>query len=86
VGEVEGLTCILGCRVASLPMKYFGLSLEASYKATTIWNGIIQKMEHRLAGWKRLYLSKGGMMNMLTSTISNLPMYCLSLPYYCRRG
>jgi hypothetical protein len=40
-------------------MKYLGLLLGVSYKATSIWNGIIEKMEHRLVGWKRLYLSKG---------------------------
>jgi hypothetical protein len=30
VGDVEGLARILGCRVASLPMKYFGLPLGTS--------------------------------------------------------
>jgi hypothetical protein len=59
VGDVEGLACILGCRVALLPMKYLGLLLGAPYKAFSIWIGIIEKIEHRLAGWKRLYLSKG---------------------------
>jgi hypothetical protein len=59
VGDVEGLTCILGCRVASLLMKYLGLPLGASYKATSIWNGIIENVECWLAGWKMLYLSKG---------------------------
>jgi hypothetical protein len=41
VGDIEGLACILGCRVASLPMKYLGLPLGASYKATSICNDII---------------------------------------------
>jgi hypothetical protein len=79
VGDVEGLARILGCRVASLPMKYLGLPLGASYKASTIWNDIIEKMEHRLAGWKRLYLSKGGMLTLIKNTLSNLPTYYLSL-------
>jgi hypothetical protein len=56
VGDVEVLASILGCRVASLPMTYSGLPLGSAYKASTIWNGIIEKMEHRLTGWKRLYL------------------------------
>jgi hypothetical protein len=55
VGDVEGLAIVLGCQVASLLMKYLG---RAPYKASTIWNDIIEKMEHRLAGWKMLYLSK----------------------------
>ena len=32
VGDVEGLAQILGCRVASLLMKYLGLLLRAYYK------------------------------------------------------
>ena len=63
MGDVEGLVCILGCGVSPLPTKYLGLSLGASYKDSMIWNGIIEKMECRLAGWKRLYLSKGWQVN-----------------------
>jgi hypothetical protein len=43
VGDVEGLARILGCRVSSLPMKYLGLPLGASYMAMSIWNDIIEK-------------------------------------------
>jgi len=31
--------------------------LGASFKATSIWNGVIEKVERRLASWKKLYLS-----------------------------
>jgi hypothetical protein len=37
------------CGVASLPIKYLGLSLGASYKAKHIWDGVIEKLEYRLA-------------------------------------
>jgi hypothetical protein len=60
VDDVGGLARILGCRVSSLPMKYLGLPLGALYKAKSIWDGIVEKMKRRLAGWKMLYLSKGG--------------------------
>jgi hypothetical protein len=36
-------------------------------------------MEKRLAGWKRMYLSKGGRLTLIKSTLSNLPTYFLSL-------
>jgi hypothetical protein len=67
VGDVEGLASILGCRVASLLMKYLGIPHEkmykalgleyhsiALYKASTIWNGINEKTEHKLVVCKRL--------------------------------
>jgi hypothetical protein len=36
-------------------------------------------MEWRLAGWKKIYLSKGGRLTLIKSTLSNLPTYYLSL-------
>jgi hypothetical protein len=56
--DVEGLASILGCVVSSLPLKYLGIPLGALFKEKSIWNGIIEKMERCLAGWKRLYLSR----------------------------
>uniref|UniRef100_A0A7N2LQI9 Prefoldin subunit 6 n=1 Tax=Quercus lobata TaxID=97700 RepID=A0A7N2LQI9_QUELO len=45
----------------------------------TIWNPILEKIERRLAKWKRLYLSKGGRVTLIKSTLFNLPSYFLSL-------
>jgi hypothetical protein len=44
-----GLAGILGCGVASLPLKYLGLLLGASYNAKHIWDGITEKIERWLA-------------------------------------
>ena len=41
MGDVIELANILGFRVASLPKKYLDLPLGASYKARSIWNGVI---------------------------------------------
>ena len=60
-------------------MKYLGLPLGAKFKDKTMWNPIMEKMERRLAGWKRLYLSKGGRVTLIKSTLSNLPTYFLFL-------
>jgi hypothetical protein len=79
VEDVERLANLLGCWVASLPMTYLGLPLGASYKSTSIWNGVIEKMERRLAGWKRMYLSKGARLTLINSALSNIPTYYLSL-------
>ena len=77
IGEVEDvdrLASIFGCWVVGLPMKYLGLPLGAPYKSTTIWNDIVEKMGRKLAGWKKTY-----MFTLIKSTLSNLPMYFLSL-------
>ena len=60
VGDVPNLhelVEILGCRESASLLKYLGLPLGATFKDKTIWNPILEKMERRLAGWKRLYLS-----------------------------
>jgi len=47
--NVDGLAGILGGGVSSLPLKYLGLPLGASYKAKSIRDGIVEKIERRLA-------------------------------------
>ncbi|KAG7992074.1 hypothetical protein I3843_02G109700 [Carya illinoinensis] len=82
VGSVINLSevaAILGCKVSLLPMKYLGLSLGAPHKSKAMWEGMIEKIESKLAGWKRIYLSKGGRITLIKSTLSNLPTYFLSL-------
>ena len=48
--EIGAVATILGCRVAALPMKYLGLPLGVSYKATIMWNGVTEQVERRMAG------------------------------------
>ena len=79
VNNIDLFLAVLGCKQGSLLMKYLGLPLGAKFKDKTIWNHILEKMERRLAGWKRLYLSKGGRVTLIKSTLSNLPTYFLSL-------
>ena len=79
VGNTGALANILCCRVGSLSMKYWGTPLGTPFKTTSIWNPILDKMEKKLSSWKRLYLSKGGGLTLLNSTLSSLPTYYLSL-------
>ena len=65
VRDIQTLANILQCRVGSLPMIYLGMPLGSLYKTTFIWNPILEKMEKKLSGWKRLYLSKGGRLTLL---------------------
>ena len=60
-------------------MTYLGMPLGASHKSPSIWNPILEKIERKLEGWKKLYLSKGGRLTLLKSTLSSLPTYFLYL-------
>jgi hypothetical protein len=40
---------------------------------------VVKKTVKTLANWKRSYLSKGGQIALIKSTLSNLPTYLLSL-------
>jgi len=79
VNSVHALAEIFGCRVGALPMTYLGMSLRAPHKSLAIWNPILEKIERKLAGWKKLYLSKDGRLTLLKSMPSSLPTYFLSL-------
>ena len=79
VRNIQSLANILKCKGGNLPMIYLGMPLGTLYKTTSIWNPILERMEKKLSSWKRLYLSKGGRLTLLKSSLSSLPTYYLSL-------
>jgi len=79
VDNMDELAGILDCGVSSFPLKYLCLPLGASFKAKSIWDDVVGKIERRLASWKRMCLSKGGRVTLIKSTLSNLSMYFISL-------
>jgi hypothetical protein len=40
---------------------------------------VVEKMEKRLASWKKIFLSQGGCLILIKSKLSSLPTYFLSL-------
>ena len=79
VGNIDDLALDFGCRVGSLPSTYLGLPLSARFKSVTVWNGVEERFRRRLAMWKRQYISKRGRATLIRSTLSNLPIYFMSL-------
>ncbi|RVW25094.1 putative ribonuclease H protein [Vitis vinifera] len=82
VGRVENIDDIaldFGCRVGSLSSTYLGLPLGAPFKTVSVWDGVEERFRKRLAMWKRQYLSKWGRATLIRSTLSNLPIYFMSL-------
>jgi hypothetical protein len=79
VPNIQELAAMLECRISVLPMNYLGLPLGARYKSKALWDPVLEKMGRKLAGWKKLYLSKGARLTLIKSTVSSLPVYFLSL-------
>ena len=79
VEEIEEMAVELGSRVGSLPTVYLGLPLGAYHKTLSMWDGVEERMRRRLALWKRQYISKGGRIILIKSTLVNMLIYQLSL-------
>jgi hypothetical protein len=86
VDNVDQLAGLLGCRSGVVPLKYLGLPLGASFKLKVMWVGLEDLMSRWLAPWKRLYLSKEGMVTLIKSTLLNMPtcyLYVVFVSYPC---
>ncbi|RVW14277.1 Transposon TX1 uncharacterized 149 kDa protein [Vitis vinifera] len=73
VGEVEEileLAAELGCKVGSLASQYLGLPLGVPNRASSMWDGVEERVRRRLALWKRQYISKGGWITLIKSTLA----------------
>ena len=82
VGRVENvgeLADEFGYKVGNLPSTYLGMPLGAPFKSSGVWDGIEERFKRRLAMWKRQYISKGGRITLIRSTLSNLPIYFMSI-------
>ncbi|WJZ95322.1 hypothetical protein VitviT2T_014100 [Vitis vinifera] len=82
VGRVENdelLAAKLGCKVGSLPSTYLGLPLGAWHKSVKVWDGVEERMRKKLALWKRQFISKGGRITLIRSTLASMPTYLMSL-------
>ncbi|RVW54461.1 putative ribonuclease H protein [Vitis vinifera] len=82
VGKVENaevLASELGCKVGSLPSTYLGLPLGTPHKSVVVWDGAEERMRKRLALWKRQFISEGGRITLIQSTLASMPIYLMSL-------
>ncbi|RVW24957.1 Transposon TX1 uncharacterized 149 kDa protein [Vitis vinifera] len=79
VEDVDRAAAVFGCKVGNLPTTYLGLPLGALHNSCRVWDGVEERFKRKLATWKKQYLSKGGRLTLIKSTLSNLPIYFMSL-------
>ena len=82
MGDVESLEVLaqeLGCNVNLLPTTYLGLPLGARHKSLAVWDNMEEKLCRRLSLWKRYYISKGGRITLICSTLVSTPLYMMSI-------
>ncbi|KAK3227605.1 hypothetical protein Dsin_007467 [Dipteronia sinensis] len=82
IGKTEEsvfLAAAFKCRTMALPITYLGFLLGGKPGSKVFWNSLVDKIERRLAPWKRKFLSKGGRLVLIKAVISSLPTYFLSV-------
>ena len=65
--------------MGSLSSSYLGLPLGAPNKVLFVWDWVEERVRRRLVLWKRQYISKGGRITLITSTMASMPIYQMSL-------
>ena len=70
---------MLGCKVGSLPLSYLGLLVGGGITRLSSWEPLIENIRKKLAAWKSSLLSIGGRLTLIKSSLSNLPIYYMSL-------
>ena len=76
----------VGCKVGNLPTTYLGLPLGANHKMESAWDSVEERYRKRLALWKRHYISKGGRLTLLKSTLFNMSIYFFVAPADPKEG
>ncbi|XP_057733818.1 uncharacterized protein LOC130948990 [Arachis stenosperma] len=70
---------LLGCKEASLPVRYLEISLGTNPRLVKTWKPVIDKVEEKLSLWKAKTLNKAGKLVLIKSVLNSLPIYYLSL-------
>ncbi|KAM2004953.1 hypothetical protein FF1_000090 [Malus domestica] len=77
--KIYRLASSWGCEVGAWPMSYLGLPLGGKPKSIKFWDPVVEKVELRLQGWKKAFLSRGGRLTLIQAVLGSLPVYYMSL-------
>jgi len=69
---------ILSCKIGNIPFMYLGLPIGGDARRLSFWDPVLDRLKSRLSEWKSRNLSYGGLLILLKSVMSSLPIYTLS--------
>lgn len=55
------------------------MPLGGNLRAISFWDPVVERVNRRLAGWKKSYISLGGRITLIKAVLSNVPVYYMSL-------
>ena len=70
---------IFTCPVSCLPMKYLGILIDKKRLSNSLRKPVEDKFEKKKWGLARPFLSLGGRLVLINSSLSNAPLYMLYL-------
>ncbi|GKV27589.1 hypothetical protein SLEP1_g36748 [Rubroshorea leprosula] len=76
---LKGSAGMLHCRVGRPPFLYLGLPVDGKSGNKKFWELVVNKFRSKLAVWKAATLSFGGRLVLLSSVLSALPIFYMSL-------
>jgi hypothetical protein len=76
---------IFTCPPSGLPMKYLGVQIDNKKLCKSLWAPIVEKIESKSSSWQGRFLSLGGRLVLINNSLTNVPLYMLSL-YKCPKG
>ncbi|XP_073000818.1 uncharacterized protein [Typha latifolia] len=65
----------LGLKVANMPFKYLGVLIASKRVKAKEHQTMVERIDRRLAGWKRKLLSQAGKLTMINATLMAIPAY-----------
>lgn len=68
----------LSCCDDKIPFKFLGILVGSNPRRLSSWLGVINFLKSKLSLWKGKFLSIGGRINLLNSTLNSIPIYTLS--------
>ena len=69
---------LFGCNSGSFPFRYLGIPIHYRKLRKSDWKCVEDRFQRKLSTWKGKNSSYGGILVLLNSVLSSLPMFMLS--------